>query len=448
MPHITNYDFQNLLQAAIDKYLNTTKNGDEATIDWKINSDYFKNLADDISDKINLSDTERIGGTNLLNNYYYKTKDKSKEVFKCNYDIVDNISKYAFGKDYFTINNDVLSKLSTNATLRFKKKRSNKSLHLDFKELLKEFNDEIIEDYLDLVDFDKVYIQNEAALYTGFYQDREAFDIISRYLSTQIDDSEELPSLSVVRECSLAYSLQSLIQKFRINLKLKVLCFEDDIKNKQKLEDLGCLVYLYKRRPNDNLLRDLNTLGMKKILFLTENTDGIYARDERIFDDSHMFKKNKLYLDLLGINNSYSDLKDNRSDFLFLPYKNGDIYNNLIRKINELNESLTENDKHKEEIFACSPIKTDNKSVNNVDVKYIEIAKRIYSAKKLEFNDVSISPFAYFLQMFIEMKDKMNPNKKYTILNIGKSNAVSIDDAESITMGIPFKGSSRKIEKV
>lgn len=287
--------------------------------------------------------------------------------------------------------------------------------------------------------FKDVWIKDESFNPTGTHKDRMAWEIYlfyDKYYKELSEKSERisLPRLSIISSGNAALSIQYLL-KYHGLPNLKVIVDRNMDKSFRKtLEYSGCEVY-----PTNLTKR----LGTDEILEITENKNGYDITYGDKIENIKLTFYDWLSYEILNLN----------PNGVFVPYGSGDLYRNIVEIcISELRARHTSKRffGNKNILSACnffagytddpntsmkmlySPHNTyDENDIKNllesgvigpkskgykIEEKYVGLANSLASRNKIECENSGIAGLALFLQM----KNDLDPEKKYVIINTGK----------------------------
>lgn len=420
---LTNNVLKEILAGVKSKYLATV--GSQGPFIDNLPS--FENVAKVISKKLH---SRKISGSTLYLTYYQRTQEEGWKKHNYHLNIINALCIYAFEKpfeEYITSIN-VHSEIVQNDIFTYPVTHYSK---VDFDKILTGSSQEEQSLRRALSNFKNVYLKNETGpvLPTGFFQDREASDIIAQmqYLRSKSANGPIIKQFSALNRCSLAYSIQSFMNERNMG-KLRVLCDEYDVDAFQKLLQAGCAPFYNQSK------KKLSELDQYEILDFTENIDGYSIHDKQAFPDDIYTSKNWLYDELLSIN----------ADGIFIPVKSGEIFKGLVNRLQELESQpgiCTARNINLEKannawLFGVTEQAIcDRRSIqtqfghlrNNFKILYGGTSHREITAAVFKYfnikepGDVSLRTLGRFMQMAAE--GSLSPEKKYLILNIGKSNA-------------------------
>jgi len=294
-----------------------------------------------------------------------------------------------------------------------------------------------------ILGFNDVWLKDESINPTGTHKDRMAWEMIVSYKQLLVAKRDgrinKLPQMSIISSGSAANAIQHMLKKYNLpNLKV-LMDYHTDKKIKTSLENLGCELY------ETDLSRRI--LYTDDILKLTDNENGIdITSDESLGPHS-------IFYDWL----SYEILNE-KPEYVLVPYGTGNLYENIInvavretksffmhdkrlkinsaeiKKINFLgattNNPNTQADKlysphlpfvhfdtHWIKLAIQKGYIGENSSVHTVQEKYFDEAIKIAKENKVNCEPSGIAGLALMLQM----KNKLDKNKKILIVNTGKT---------------------------
>jgi len=291
--------------------------------------------------------------------------------------------------------------------------------------------------------FSNVHLKNENINPTGTHKDRMAWEMVVTYkqllLAKKSGRLKKLPQMSIISSGSAANAIQQMFKKYKLPYLKVLIDYRLDSKTKKSLEKIGCEIY------ETDLSKKI--LSKEDILKLTDNQQGIDITS----DDS--LGPFDVFYDWL----SY-DLLNQNSDYIFIPYGTGHLFENIInvavrevkniffhdkrfkgntKKISICNflGATTNNPKSKADKlysphlpfihFDTNWIRLairkgyigSKSNVYTVQEKYLDQAMKIAEENKINCEPSGIAGLALLLQM----KNKISKNKKILIINTGKT---------------------------
>lgn len=434
MMELTNNVLKGILTGVKSRYLATI--GTQGPFIDNLPS--FENVAKVVSKKLH---SKKISGATLYSTYHQRTQEEGWKKYNYHLNIINALCIYAFEKPFeeyiSTINMQserVHNDIFTYPVTHYSK--------VDFDKILTGTSQQEQALRRALSNFKNVYLKNESGpvLPTGFFQDREASDIIvhMQYLRAKSVNGPIIKQFSALNRCSLAYSIQAMMNERNMGA-LRVLCDDNDVVAFQKLKQVGCLPFFNQSK------KKLSELELHEILNMTENFEGYSIHDKEAFPDDIYTSKNWLYDELLSIN----------ADGIFIPVKSGEIFKGLINRLQELENQpgiCTARNINLEKantawlfgvteqaLCDISAIQTQFGQLrNNFKIIYggsnhREIPAVVFKYFNIEEpGDVSLKTLGRFIQMASE--GSLSPEKKYLILNIGKTNAPVSDNKGLISV--------------
>lgn len=297
---------------------------------------------------------------------------------------------------------------------------------------------------IDVPGFKNVWLKDESVNLTGTHKDRMAWEMVVTYKdfllakkAEQIKDA--LPQMSIITFGSAGIAIQTMLRKYDLP-NLKVLLDRNFIESKaySALQKLGCEIY------ETDLSR--KALGWREILALTHNKRGIDITSNEALDPTTR------YYDWM----SY-EIINSSPDYCFIPFGTGNTYENIL-EINKREVSTTNHDPrfrgevkvlrkcnfmgatssnpktkadklysphlpfvHYDEQWIrlyklagyCGP----ESDVKLLKENYLEKAMELATKQGINCEYSGISGLALMLQM----ADLLPKNKKYLIINTGKT---------------------------
>lgn len=160
-----------------------------------------------------------------------------------------------------------------------------------------------------------VWVKDESVNPTGTHKDRMAWEMVVTYknllLAKKAGITDHLPQMSIISSGSAAVAVQKMLKRYNLpNLKVLV-HFQLSEKVKEYLKKIGCEIY-----ETDLSKRVLLT---ENILHLTDNPGGIDITSDEALGPFDVFYDWMSY-----------DILNKNSDWVFVPYGTGHLYENII----------------------------------------------------------------------------------------------------------------------
>jgi cysteine synthase len=298
--------------------------------------------------------------------------------------------------------------------------------------------------------FDNVWLKDESVNPTGTHKDRMAWEIVVTYRDFLLAKKRgnlkgPLPQFSIISSGSAAFAIGSCLKKYGLP-PLKVLVDSKiDRKIENALEKIGCEVYetdLSKKAFNGS-----------EILGLTNNDNGIDITSSDSLDPTTRFYDWMSY-----------EIINSSPDYVFVPFGSGHLYENILN-INkkEVSKNKKNDPRFSGEIDVLRKCNFIGATTNNPNTK----ADKLFSAHLpfVHFGDSWLNSYKYSgfcgplsdvhivkekslneamdlakeqgiqceysgiagLALMLQMKDRLPKDKKYLIVNTGKTK-ITMDD--------------------
>jgi len=289
---------------------------------------------------------------------------------------------------------------------------------------------------------ENVWVKDESVNPTGTHKDRMAWEMVVTYknllLAKEAGVTDHLPQMSIISSGSAAVAVQKMFRKYNLpNLKVLV-HFKLDSDVRRYFEKLGCEVYE----------TDLNkrVLLTEDILKLTDNQGGIDITSDEALGPFDVFYDWMSY-----------DILNQNSDWVFVPYGTGHLYENIVNIAQREASSFVFHDKRlkgeSKKIGKCHFMGATTNNPNSIadklysphlpfvhlDPHWINLAKRkghigaksrvgivreeyLQEAVKIvEMNDLIAEPSGIAgLAMLLQMKNEIPQEDKKLVINTGK----------------------------
>jgi hypothetical protein len=295
---------------------------------------------------------------------------------------------------------------------------------------------------IDVPGFTNVWLKDESKNPAGTHKDRMAWEMVVTYRDFLMakknnQTKEKLPQLSIITSGSAGIAIQYQLNKYDLPpLKCLIdLNLSENIVH--ELERLGCEIYMVdlSRKP----------LNWKDILELTENPGGIDVTSSEGLDPGTRFYD---WLSYEIINHS--------PDYCFIPFGSGHLYKNvlnitkkevetahhdprfqgdvkILRQCNFIGATVN-NPKSKADklyaphrpftifdeqwlkVYRLAGVVGEESNVHLLRENYLEEALMLAKEKNIECEPSGIAGLGLLLQM----RDRINKNKKIIIVNTGK----------------------------
>lgn len=296
---------------------------------------------------------------------------------------------------------------------------------------------------IDVPNFKRVFLKDESVNPTGTHKDRMAWEIIVTYrdflLAKKRGRKEDLPHFSIISSGSAAFAIGYAINHFNLP-SLKVLVDSKiDPSIVSALRKIGCEVY------ETDLSK--KAFSGSEILGLTNNLHGIDITSTDSLDPTTRFYDWMSY-----------EIINNSPDFVFVPFGSGHLYENIlninkkevagnrkhdprfsgnVEKLRNCNfiGATTNNPKTKaDKLYSphlpfvhfgeqwlnnykysgfCGPLS----NVHIVEENFLDIAMDLAKSQKITCEYSGIAGLA----LLIQMQNKLPKDKKYLIVNTGKT---------------------------
>ena len=297
---------------------------------------------------------------------------------------------------------------------------------------------------IEISGFANVWMKNEASNPTGTHKDRMAWEIVVSYRDFLLAKQRgllksPLPHMSIISSGAAAIAIQNMLNKYKLpHLKVLVDANIDD-RIIKILQRMGCEVF-----PANLAAKPFH---WSEILALTNNKEGFDITSGVALDPTTRFYDWMSY-----------EIINNSPDYAFIPFGTGNLYENVlninkkevtsigfhdprfqgdVEKLRYCNfiGATTNNPKSKAdklysphlpfvnfdqqwiEFYKTAGFCGPKSNVLNVKEESLDKATEIAEKQNIEFEPSGLAGLALMLQM----KDELPRNKKYLIVNTGKS---------------------------
>lgn len=298
--------------------------------------------------------------------------------------------------------------------------------------------------------FKNVWLKDESYNPTGTHKDRMAWEIVVTYRDFLLAKKRgqlkgKLPQFSIISSGSAAFAIGSILKTYRL-LQLKVLMdVQTDRRIVNALQEIGCAVF------ETDLSR--KAFSGSEILGLTNNPEGIDITSADSLDPTTRFYDWMSY-----------EIINNSPDFVFVPFGSGHLYENILninkrevagnrphdprfrgdveklRKCNFIGATTNNPHSKADKLYSphlpfvhfgeqwlnnykysgfCGPLS----SVHIVEENFLEEALFIAKCQGIRCEYSGIAGLALMLQM----NDQLPKDKKYLIVNTGKTKIPGIE---------------------